>query len=100
MIRVLMTGFEPFGGQKINPSWQAVCGISAPEGTELVRRELPVRWHDTSAAVQACISELQPDVILLTGQAGGADRIRIERIGVNLRDAASPDNAGITVIST
>ncbi len=100
MIRILMTGFEPFGGQKINPSWQAVQGVTAPEGVELIRRELPVRWFDTSAAVQALIEETRPDAILLTGQAGGADRIRIERVGLNLRDAGSADNAGVVVRDT
>lgn len=100
MIRILMTGFEPFGGQKINPSWQAVQGVTAPEGVELIRRELPVRWYDTSAAVQSLLKEIQPDAILLTGQAGGADRIRIERVGLNLRDAGAADNAGVIVRDT
>lgn len=100
MKRILMTGFEPFGGQKVNPSWQAVQGIIAPEGIELIRRELPVRWYDTSAAVKALLEELQPDAILLTGQAGGAERIRVERVGLNLRDAGSADNAGVIVRDT
>lgn len=100
MKRILMTGFEPFGGQKVNPSWQAVQGITAPEGIELIRRELPVRWYDTSAAVKALLEELQPDAILLTGQAGGAERIRVERVGLNLRDAGSADNVGVIVRDT
>lgn len=100
MKRILMTGFEPFGGQKINPSWQAVQGVTAPEGVELLRRELPVRWYDTSAAVKALIEELHPDAILLTGQAGGAERIRVERVGLNLRDAGAADNAGVVVRDT
>lgn len=100
MKRILMTGFEPFGGQKINPSWQAVQGVIAPEGVELIKRELPVRWYDTSAAVKALIEELHPDSILLTGQAGGAERIRVERVGLNLRDAGSADNAGVVVRDT
>lgn len=100
MKRILMTGFEPFGGQTINPSWQAVQGVTAPEGVELIRRELPVRWYDTSAAVRSLIEELSPDAILLTGQAGGAERIRVERVGLNLRDAGAPDNAGIVVRDT
>ena len=100
MKRFLMTGFEPFGGQKINPSWQAVQGVTAPEGVELIKRELPVRWYDTSAAVKDLIEELQPDAILLTGQAGGAERIRVERVGLNLRDAGSADNAGVVVRDT
>ena len=73
MIRILMTGFEPFGGQKINPSWQAVQGVTAPEGVELIRRELPVRWYDTSAAVQSLLKEIQPDAILLVGDMFSAD---------------------------
>ncbi|MBQ2955987.1 MAG: pyroglutamyl-peptidase I [Clostridia bacterium] len=97
MIRVLMTGFEPFGGQKINPSWQAVLGVTAPEGVELIKRELPVRWFETGAAVEHHIGELAPDVILLTGQAGGAERIRVERVGLNLRDSGAKDNAGVIV---
>lgn len=100
MKRILMTGFEPFGGQKINPSWLAVQGVTAPEGVELIKRELPVRWYDTSAAVNALIDELQPDAILLTGQAGGAERIRVERVGLNLRDAGAADNAGVVVRDT
>ena len=100
MKRILMTGFEPFGGQKINPSWQAVQGVTAPEGVELIRRELPVRWYDTSAAVKALIDGLHPDAVLLTGQAGGAERIRVERVGLNLRDAGAADNAGIVVRDT
>ena len=54
MIRILMTGFEPFGGAKINPSWQAVLGVTAPEGVELIKRELPVRWRDTADTLNTC----------------------------------------------
>ena len=100
MKKILMTGFEPFGGQKINPSWLAVQGVTAPEGVELIRRELPVRWYDTSAAVRSLLESIQPDAILLTGQAGGAERIRIERVGLNLRDAGAADNAGVVLRDT
>ena len=100
MKRILMTGFEPFGGQKINPSWQAVLGVTAPEGIELIKRELPVSWYETGEAVESYIGELAPDAILLTGQAGGADRIRVERVGLNLRDSRSADNAGVIVRDT
>jgi len=95
MIRVLMTGFEPFGGQKINPSWQAVQGVIAPQGVELIRKELPVAWRDTSDSLAEHLREYQPDAVLLTGQAGGTDRIRVERVGINLRDSAAPDNKGV-----
>lgn len=97
MIRVLMTGFEPFGGEKVNPSWLAVQGVSAPEGVELVKRELPVVWRETSDTLAGYLGQYQPDVILLSGQAGGADCVRVERVGINLRDAASGDNKGIVL---
>lgn len=100
MLTFLMTGFEPFGGQTINPSWQAVQGVTAPGGVRLIKRELPVRWYDTSAAVRALLEEFRPDAVLLTGQAGGAERIRIERVGLNLRDAGAADNAGVIVRDT
>lgn len=100
MKRILMTGFEPFGGQKINPSWQAVQGVIAPEGVELIKRELPVRWYETGEAVESYIGELAPDAILLTGQAGGSDRIRVERVGLNLMDSGAPDNTGVIVRDT
>lgn len=100
MIRVLMTGFEPFGGQKINPSWLAVQGVNAPNGIELIRRELPVAWRETADALAEYLAEYRPDAVLLTGQAGGTDRIRVERVGVNLRDSASPDNKGVVLRDT
>ncbi len=97
MIRILMTGFEPFGGQQINPSWQAVQLVTAPEGVELLKRELPVRWGDTADTLAALLKNLQPDAVILTGQAGGAERIRIERVGINLRDSGAADNAGVVI---
>ena len=100
MKRILMTGFEPFGGQKINPSWQAVQGVTAPEGVELVKRELPVRWRDTADTLKALLEELRPDAVILCGQAGGAERIRIERVGINLRDSGAADNAGVVLRDT
>lgn len=100
MLQVLMTGFEPFGGEKINPSWLAVQGVTAPEGVNLIKKELPVVWRETSDTLAGYLSEYSPDVILLTGQAGGTDRIRVERVGINLRDAASGDNRGVILRDT
>ena len=92
---VLITGFEPFGGETINPSWEAVQRL--PErigGFTLHKLQIPTVFE---AAAQKVLSEAegcQPRVILSVGQAGGRKEITPERIGVNLRRAATPDNAG------
>lgn len=92
---VLITGFEPFGGQTINPSW--LCVSALPEtlaGVRAERRLLPVDWEKGPAALRAAIDELQPAAVLCVGQAGGRDAFNIERVAVNLRGGA--DNAGLT----
>lgn len=95
MPNILITGFEPFGGQPVNPSWQAVQGVHAPAGVTLTKAELPVCWGQTAYRLAGLIERHHPDRILLTGQAGGSDRVRVERVGINLRDCASADNAGV-----
>lgn len=90
---ILVTGFEPFGGQKINPSW--LCVSALPEtlaGVKVIRRLLPVDWKNGPAALRAAIDELQPAAVLCVGQAGGRDAFNIERVAVNLRGGV--DNAG------
>lgn len=92
---VLITGFEPFGGQTINPSW--LCVSALPEslaGVRAERRLLPVDWEKGPAALRAAIDELQPAAVLCVGQAGGRDAFNIERVAINLRGGA--DNAGAT----
>ena len=94
-MKILVTGFEPFGGQTVNPSWLAVRTLPEEIGSaQLVRAELPVEWSRTGRSLLDQIEKNAPDAILLTGQAGGADCVRIERVGLNLCDSASPDNAG------
>ncbi|MBO4914689.1 MAG: pyroglutamyl-peptidase I [Oscillospiraceae bacterium] len=94
-MNILMTGFEPFGGEKVNPSWEAVCKLpDALPGTELRKLRLPTAFK--TAAELACgeISAFKPDIVLCTGQAGGCAAVRIERVAINLRDARIPDNVG------
>lgn len=93
-MKILLTGFEPFGGEQINPSWEAVRRVTAPEGTELIRLCLPVTFEGARQAVRITAEEYRPDVILSVGQAGGREGISLERIAVNLMDARIPDNAG------
>lgn len=93
-MKILVTGFEPFGGEDINPSWEAVRQLRAPEGTELVRLRLPVVFREAGEQLAAALRREQPDLVLCIGQAAGRDAITPERLGVNLMDAAIPDNAG------
>lgn len=93
-MKVLMTGFEPFGGEKINPSWEAVRQLTAPEGTELIKHYLPVSFREAPAQLETLIRQNHPDIVLCVGQAGGRSGISLERIAVNLMDARIPDNDG------
>ena len=93
-MKILVTGFEPFGGEDINPSWEAVRQLRAPEGTELVRLRLPVVFREAGELLAAALRREQPDLVLCIGQAAGRAAITPERLGVNLMDAAIPDNTG------
>ncbi len=94
-MKILLTGFEPFGGESINPSWEAVRLVrNVPEGMDIVRLRLPVTFAGARESLRAAAREHRPDVILSVGQAGGREGISLERIAVNLMDARIPDNAG------
>lgn len=94
MKKVLMTGFMPFGGEQVNPSWLAVAKAQAPSGVELIKRELPVSFQAAQEEVRRLMDELQPDCVLLVGQAGGRKWMTVEQVAVNLMDAGIPDNDG------
>lgn len=93
-MKILLTGFEPFGGEEVNPSWEAVEQLRAPAGTELVKLRLPVVFREAGERLVAALAAEKPDLVLCIGQAAGRDAITPERLGVNLMDAAIPDNAG------
>ena len=93
-MKILVTGFEPFGGEVINPSWEAVERLQAPEGTELVKLRLPVVFREAGERLAEALAAEKPELTLCIGQAAGRAAITPERLGVNLMDAAIPDNAG------
>lgn len=96
MIRILVTGFEPFGGEAVNPSWEAVKLLSGWAADTAVSRLLvPTAYEGSIAAVTAACDRLAPQIVLMTGQAGGRCGLSFERIGVNLDEASIPDNAGV-----
>lgn len=95
MKRLLITGFEPFGGESINPSWDAVCQLPAQIGTyELTKLRIPVVFGKAAETVIQAADTLRPDVILCIGQAGGRSAITPELVGINLRHASIADNDG------
>ena len=93
--KLLITGFDPFGGASINPAWEAVKLL--PEiiaDFEVHKLEIPTVFGLAAQKVLEKADEVHPDVILCIGQAGGRACVTPERIGVNIRDAKIPDNAG------
>lgn len=95
MKKLLITGFEPFGGEEINPSWEAVSRLPGEiGGYALTRLRIPVVFEEAAEQVIRAAEVLHPDVILCVGQAGGRDAITPELVGINLRHASIPDNSG------
>jgi len=95
MKKLLITGFEPFGGESINPSWEAVRKLPEVIGDyRLTRLQVPTIFGKAAEIVLSVAKDLCPDVILCVGQAGGRKGITPEVVAINLREARIPDNAG------
>ncbi|MBE6883546.1 MAG: pyroglutamyl-peptidase I [Ruminococcaceae bacterium] len=95
MRRLLITGFEPFGGEKINPSWEAVKRLPDMMGEyELTKLCIPVTFEGAAKTVNHFAAAVKPDVILCIGQAGGRSAVTPELVGINLKYGRIPDNAG------
>lgn len=95
MKQLLITGFEPFGGETVNPSWEAVRLLPETLGDyKLTKLQIPTVFGRAAGTVLETARTLQPDVILCIGQAGGRSGVTPEVVGINLREARIPDNAG------
>lgn len=94
-MKLLITAFEPFGGETVNPAQLAVASLPARVGTvELIRLTLPVEFDRSLALAAQAIARERPDAVLCVGQAGGRDALTPERVAINCDDARIPDNAG------
>src|SRR5580698_4468341 len=93
---ILLTGFDPFGGESINPSWEAVRALHGRRiaGHRVEARLLPTAFAGSLRALKTAISEVDPAIMLGVGQAGGRNRLSIECVAINLQDARIPDNIG------
>lgn len=96
MPTVLLTGFEPFDGNTSNPSWTAVQEVRKrwTGAAEIEVRQLPVDFASVDGALRAALTEVNPDIVISVGLAGGSEAIRVERIAINVDDARIPDNSG------
>jgi pyroglutamyl-peptidase len=93
---VLVTGFEPFGGEDENPSQQIACALdgAAIAGHRIVAATLPTEFARVAAELDALIARHRPVLVLAVGQAGSRAEISLERVAINLIDARIADNAG------
>lgn len=93
---VLVTGFDPFGGSAVNPSWDAVHALHGRviSGHRVVGGEIPTIFGVSLHRLAALMEEHQPALVICTGQAGGRGHVSLERVAINVNDARIADNAG------
>ena len=94
-MNVLITGFDPFGGEPINPAWEAVKAMKDEiAGAKITKLQIPTVVNKSIAKVHEKMMELRPDIVISIGQAGGRYDITPERVAINLDDARIKDNEG------
>ena len=95
MKKLLITGFDPFGGESVNPRWEAVKLLPDTVGNyQLHKLQIPTVFGLAPQKVLEAARAIEPDVIISVGQAGTRDSVTPERIGINMRSARIADNAG------
>ena len=94
-MKILVTGFDPFGGESINPAYEAVKLLpSTIAGAEIIKLEIPTVFTRSVKVVEEAIEKYNPDIILNVGQAGGRTCMSVEKVAINLAEARIPDNDG------
>lgn len=94
-MKILITGFEPFGGESVNPAYEAVKLLPDMAGDiQIVKMEIPTVFGEAGKVVETGILQHQPDAVICVGQAGRRADIGVERVAINLVEASIPDNAG------
>lgn len=96
MNNLLVTGFEPFGGEVINPSWELARSLSGEvvAGARIVAVQLPCVFGEALQRLDEALQRVRPTTVLAIGQAGGRCDLSLERVAINVDDARIPDNAG------
>jgi pyroglutamyl-peptidase len=94
-MKALVTGFEPFGGDRVNPSFEALARLPRRLGTlDIATAAVPVAYGRALPLLRAQIAASVPDIVLCTGLAGGRAELSLERVAINIDDARIPDNDG------
>ena len=94
-MKILVTGFDPFGGEATNPAWETVRHLpDEVSGAEIIKVQIPTVFGRSAKVVHEAILEHDPDVIVSVGQAGGRYTVNPERIAINVDDGRIPDNDG------
>ncbi|MDR0880434.1 MAG: pyroglutamyl-peptidase I [Clostridioides sp.] len=94
-MKVLMTGFDPFGGEPINPAEEAVKRVSEEiNGAEVIKLIIPTVQDKSLEKIDEAIDLHKPDFVICVGQAGGRFDISPEKVAINLNDFRIPDNEG------
>ena len=94
---VLVTCFEPYWDYPENSSWAVAekataCGIS---GVDIVAEQMPVSFERVATALRNAVEKHLPDLIIMLGQSGGSDRVKLERVALNMMDSKLADNDGV-----
>jgi pyroglutamyl-peptidase len=99
---VLVTGFDPFGGSSVNPSWQAIHALDGRviAGRRVIGGEIPTIFGASLQKLEALLEQHRPELVICTGQAAGRGSLSLERVAINVNDARIPDNAGAKPIDT
>ncbi len=94
-MKVLITGFDPFGGETINPAWEAVKAIKNEiAGAQIFKMQIPTVVNKSIEKIHEKMAEIHPDIVISVGQAGGRFGVTPERVAINITDARIPDNEG------
>lgn len=94
-MKVMMTGFDPFGGETVNPAYEAVKML--PDeigGAQIIKLEIPTVFDQAGDVLEQAIEAHKPDAVICVGQAGGRSGMSVEKVAINLQDARIADNDG------
>ena len=94
-MKVLITGFDPFGGETMNPAWEAVKLLKDEiGGAQIIKLQIPTVVGKSIQKIHEKMQEIHPDIVISVGQAGGRFGVTPERVAINVTDARIPDNEG------
>ena len=99
---ILLTGFDPFGADTVNPSWLVAQALDGQRiaGHRVVAAQLSTVFGKSLRQLEALVATHRPALVVCLGQAGGRNALSLERVGININDARIPDNAGQQPVDT